>query len=889
MKNILLATALVCFLGMSAVADDIESAFEWNTVRSGKVVLEMVQPLLTSPQQLNNGEVYTGDADLDAILVGISAETLIQSAQRHYPELYLVSFPSEVSVEDAIAQLKSWQGTKNAWPSVLVPWDELKFNPDDMLIPGQWHIEAIQTPAAWAIHRGSSDVQVAIIDGGVNYLHPDLSANIWMNSGEDLNNNRFIEPSEIDSIDNDGNGYIDDFWGWDWIDLDSSAVWPGEDPGPPDNDPSDFDGHGTHCAGDACAVTNNGIGVASPGFDCQIMALRAGYLSSSGMGYVDLYAAMQAVYYAVDMDAEVLSMSFGGPGVVPYFSATLEMASNYGLIPIAAAGNDASSSIQYPAGYDFVIAVAATAPGDVLADFTNYGTWITVCAPGDGIKSTLIEGYGSMSGTSMATPVTAGVAASVKSLKPEWGIADVSSWLYWTADNIDTQNPGYVGMMGGGRLNAAKAVDLFVTIDSIWVDNGQGGDRLLFNQDGSLFVQYHKFFDTANNVNITVSSSNPAVSFTQSNHYAGNLIQGQVGDNSAEPFVINVQQGDDDFEIIEVEAQITGDSFNYSQILQIPVGRAQILIIDADQNNEENTSIYYEDALDQIGYTSETWKRNDREILGTELMEYEAVIHFSGTAETNIFPAGDWDDLDEYLDSGGKMIVTGQNVAEDLSVSQPSILTNIFRVSYLAPHAEILTVRGIEGNPLTEDLYFVMAGSGGAWNQYSMDVITALPVGSEPTFIYRQENPDELAGVRVQTAVSDLFYCCFGIEGINDSTSSGNTRYDLLSMMFEEFGIIPVEMPDENQIPSKMALHLPYPNPFNSQLRIAYDLPQSAPVEIEIFNIQGERIAAMHQNRAPAGRSFWTWQADNQISSGIYIINLTSSGLTLSRKAVYLK
>lgn len=883
-----LLLALAIYWSWSSSASCEESAFGWEHVRSGRVVVQVEAPLVEPPKTSPDGIATTGLPEVDAILVEINATGFTQSLPQDQPDLYLVTFGAQHRVESVMMLFEDCSSVKEVWPCVLVPWKELKYFPDDMLMPSQWHIETIEGPTAWSIFRGSDTVQVAIVDGGVNYVHPDLAQNIWINPGEDLNGNRIIEPGEWDGLDNDGNGYVDDFWGWDWIDLDSSAVWPGEDPGPPDNDPSDFDGHGTHCAGDACAVTDNGVGVSSPGFNCQIMALRAGYLAASGQGYVDLYAALQAVYYAISMGAEVISMSFGGPSPTPFFQTALQNASNAGLILVAAAGNESSSMISYPAGYDFVIAVAATAPGDVLASFTNFGSWITLCAPGEGIFSTVIVGYSAMSGTSMATPITAGVAALVKSLKPEWNSVQVGQWLAYTADNIDAQNPGYIGLMGGGRLNAAHAVDMFVSIDSVWVDDGQGGSRLNFDQDGSLFVRYHKYFGQANNVTLNVSSANPRVNFSQSSYNIGSISQGQSGDNTSDPFVMNVAYGGFDYESVEVECHFSGDDFDCNQMIEVPVGRGQVLILDADQNNEERTSYYYENALEQLGLSWETRKRTELDELGGDLGEYDAIIHFSGTAETNIFPNGDWDDLDAYLGSGGNLIVTGQNVAQDLATSQPAVLTDILHVEYLEPHSNILTVRGVEGNPLTEGMYLVMAGSGGAWNQSSMDVVSALP-DAEPFFLYRLETPDELAGVRVQDGLGDLFYCAYGIEGINDSTASGDTKLDVLSMMFEQFGLTSVPTTEENALPSSIYLFPLYPNPFNSQLKIAYRLPTSGPLTIGIYDIAGKCVARQHLGRAPAGDGQWKWDAGSEIASGVYIIRLEALGRKFHQKAVFMK
>ncbi|MBU0519401.1 S8 family serine peptidase [bacterium] len=871
-RSIIAVLALLVCLSLMTAQADVESTSKWPAVRSGRVLVQAESLSL---------------ADFDNI-AGIAILKVSRPFADWQPDQFLVEFDPVVSVETASELIRSLPGIKAVEPCVLKPWSELQLNPNDLLLPSQWHIDAIKGPAAWAVFQGSDTVQVGIIDGGVNFVHPDLAPNIWINPGEDLNGNRIIEPSEEDSVDNDSNGYIDDFWGWDWIDLDSSAVWPGEDPGPPDNDPSDFDGHGTHCAGDACAASNNLEGVASPGFHTQIMALRAGYMSASGQGYVDLLAAVQAVYYAIANGAEVLSMSFGGTGVVPFFQSALQTANDNGLVLVAAAGNDGSSMIQYPAGYDVVNAVAATAEGDILADFTNYGSWITYCSPGEGIFSTVIDGYGNMSGTSMAAPVAAGTAALVKALMPEWNSQDVGIWLAYTADNIDAQNPGYVGQMGGGRINAQQAVDLFVSIDSLWVDSGSGGNRLQFSQEGSLFVQYHKFYGSTTNTTLTLTSPNPRVSFSQDTYNIGVLLEGESGDNSADPFLVTVTHGGTDYEEVEIHANFTDPGFDFTQILYVSVGSGQVLIIDADQNNDERTASYYETNIAQMGYTSETWDREEMTSLGENLASYDLILHFSGTAETGIFPGDDWDLLEGYLASGGKLIVTGQNVAEDLSSTQPDILQDVLHVAYSEPHSGILTVRGVETNPLTNGMYMVMAGSGGAWNQNSMDVVTALP-GADPFFLYRLDEPDNLAGVRVQEGSGDLFYCGFGIEGINDSTSSGNTQVEVLQMMFDAIGITGETNSEPLPMVDKVTLHGAYPNPFNSQVSISYELPAASSVAFTIFNLQGQAIHHVSFDRIGQGSHRWQWQAPSITASGLYFMQLETPETTLTTKLLYIK
>ena len=247
----------------------------------------------------------------------------------------------------------------------------------------------VAAPEAWDTATGGPIV-VAVIDTGVDYTHPDLAANMWKNEGEIPDN----------GIDDDGNGYVDDYRGWDFCNH--------------DNDPYDDHSHGTHCAGTIAAVGNNGTGVVGVCWSAKIMPLK--FLGASGAG--STAEAMNAILYATMMGARVMSNSWGGGGYSQALRDAIQAADDAGVIFVAAAGNSASDNdltAHFPSSYDCknVIAVAATDNYDRLASFSCYGlTSVDIAAPGVAILSTIPGGnYASYSGTSMATPHVAGAAA----------------------------------------------------------------------------------------------------------------------------------------------------------------------------------------------------------------------------------------------------------------------------------------------------------------------------------------------------------------------------------------------------------------------------------------------------------------------------------------------
>ncbi|MBI4972626.1 MAG: S8 family serine peptidase [Candidatus Omnitrophica bacterium] len=224
-----------------------------------------------------------------------------------------------------------------------------------------WGLKKIQMEKAWDIGKGSQDIVVAVIDTGIDYNHPDLAANMWVNKKEIAG----------DGIDNDGNGYVDDVYGWDF-----SYV---------DNDPMDGHSHGTHVSGTIAAVTNNQQGIAGVNWQAKLMALKG--LDDGGSGAeIDL---ADAIKYAADNGADVLSNSWGGGGTSPLFEDVVNYAHSLGCVIVAAAGNDDADTMDYtPTNIRNVISVSAFDPNDEKAHFSNYGTKIDVAAPGVDILST---------------------------------------------------------------------------------------------------------------------------------------------------------------------------------------------------------------------------------------------------------------------------------------------------------------------------------------------------------------------------------------------------------------------------------------------------------------------------------------------------------------------
>jgi subtilisin family serine protease len=370
---------------------------------------------------------------------------------------------SQLTVDQAIARYGKNPLIEFIEPNYIFRAEEI---PDDPMFDQLWGLRNtgqtggtpgadIQATTAWDIFTGTTDVLVAIIDTGVDYTHPDLAANIYSN------------PSEIpgNGIDDDGNGFVDDVRGWDFVND--------------DNDPADDNGHGTHVAGTIGALGDNGIGVTGVNWHVSILPVK--FLNAGGSGTTA--DAVSCVEYATMMQARVTNNSWGGGGYSEALRQAILEANNAEILFVAAAGNSASNNDlqpHYPSSYDLpnIIAVAATNHYDALAGFSCYGvTSVDLAAPGETILSCAPGGfYATKDGTSMATPHVVGVCALVMGLHPNISAAEAKELVLSSTDPL----PSLAGqVLTGGRLNAFRAIAVPDSIPPAPVS-----DLLLFEANG---------------------------------------------------------------------------------------------------------------------------------------------------------------------------------------------------------------------------------------------------------------------------------------------------------------------------------------------------------------------------------------------------------------------
>lgn len=356
----------------------------------------------------------------------------------------VVMFPKAKRVAAMVKAYRDHPSVEVAEPDYKA--ELLGVTPNDPLWGSQWGPKAINCPSAWDLTTGGAEVTVAVIDSGLRASHEEFTApgKIWKNPLEDPDQN----PGALPGVDDDGNGFVDDIWGWDF--SGDTLVAPGDVV--EDNDPSDDDGHGTHVAGIAAATTDNNAGIAGVAWKVKVMVVKM-----IPNAYFSVMAA--AVQYAADMGAQVTNMSWGGWTDDLMLKDAIAYSASLDVVQVAGSGNFPADIPFYPAAYPEVIAVSGLQDPVTFWPNSTFGNWIDLAAPAKNIWSATADSdtsYESMNGTSMASPHVAGVAALVRSLYPGWSASQVRARLEATA--IDLGTTGRDDFFGHGRVDALRAL-----------------------------------------------------------------------------------------------------------------------------------------------------------------------------------------------------------------------------------------------------------------------------------------------------------------------------------------------------------------------------------------------------------------------------------------------
>ncbi len=471
-KNIFLLLAGVIF-SLSLFSQ----TFDANSV-DGKIYFKLND---------NVSKIYTSNGssvDLDkvAILSSLISKYQITSISRPFhtaedlklERTYAIKFDNFSMINQLIKDLEDVPTVDYAEKAPLF---KISFTPNDAeygSVNKRWHLDVINSEQAWDLETGNSNIKVAVLDNAVWTGHPDLV-------------NKII--AEVDVADNDN----------DATPGSQTGMW----------------SHGTHVSGLVAAETNNSIGIASIGYDISILAVKCAENTSTGQSVSSGY---EGIVWATDNEADVINMSWGGSFYYQTGQNTVNYAYNKGVVLVAAAGNDNVSTLHYPSAYNHVISVASTDSDDEKSGFSNYGASIDICSPGgynaswQAIYSTTYTNapnatYDDYPGTSMASPIAAGLCGLMLSADSSLTPEKLEAILKVTCDNIYTQNPGYTNLLGAGRINAFAAIT--AVIDSL--TNGTGSNGIIAD-----FLASTTVVSEGNDVIFTDTSTGPITGWSWS-------------------------------------------------------------------------------------------------------------------------------------------------------------------------------------------------------------------------------------------------------------------------------------------------------------------------------------------------------------------------------------
>ena len=796
-------------------------------------------------------------------------------------KIHLIKVKKNKTVKQMVDELKNNPKIEYAEPDYIIKAIAVPNDPGFSSLWGMYNsqntnadIDAIQ---AWDIINTNSTI-VAVIDTGVDYTHPDLQANMWHNDVEIPDNN----------IDDDGNGFIDDVYGWDFRNE--------------DNDPYDDHSHGTHCAGTIGAEGNNSIGVAGVNWKTRIMALK--FLSSYGSGSTS--DGIECIEYAIQMGAKVINASWGSTYYSQALKDAIDMANASGVLFAAAAGNsgtDNDVSPHYPSSYDCenIIAVAASDNTDNLAYFSCFGkNSVDIAAPGVSIYSTIPDSsYGYKSGTSMAAPHVAGSVALMMSQFPQYSHVMIKEKLLGSVD----RGPQFeLKILSSGRLNLCKSLLPSLILSHTIFVLEEDDNKPEPSETVQLFIAVKNMGTNTENVSVRVTSDSSFVEVLNSNHNYGTIETFQSKTNE-QAYVLKIA---DDIPYLCIIAQlrvvIAGNTDESSHTISLKV-------YGNPENTEEKVLIVkdysqyigvYTSALDQLSVEHDTWDVFISGVPEEDIMkDYGMVIWFTGDDYTSTLTDEEILVLEQYLDSGGRLFITGQDIGYDIRYND--FYLNYLHAHYTRDNAGLSGVSGKSGT-LMSNIEFTI-------NQIWPDEIAAI-FPAEPVLYYKANSPNSVsltskddtsvspdsssdltAGIYVEDENYRIVYFAFGFEGIQ----SEEMRLVVMKNVIEKLtdGAIEVELPpgnvaekqnEETQISLIEDIEI-WNNPanmtINPEVRILLksDLQN---IDAGIFDINGKPVKMFTCGNS-AGNNIleikWncTDDKDQQVKPGIYFFALRSN------------
>ncbi len=836
--------------------------------------------------------------------------------------IYQLKFSGKAGIEKVINEILQNKNIEYAEPSYVyhnhyIP-NDASFN------SSQGYLNQVKATQAWDIIKNSSNVIIGIVDSGSDLDHEDLSANIYLNTADPIN-----------GVDDDGDGYIDNYKGWDFVG--NSITNSVEDNNPDISGTVNF--HGIHVSGIASAVSDNNKGVASIAFNAKLLIVKCG-ADDDGES---IYSGYEGIKYAVDHGANVINCSWGGPGGGAFGQDIIDYALSKNCLIISAAGNDNTIVPDYPSAYKGVMAVGSVGSGDVKSSFSNYGEQVDISAPGEFIYNTLNGStYGAISGTSMASPMVASAAALVKAKFPAFTMLQVGEQLRVTADDIYSTNQAkYAGMLGKGRLNVLRAItevspsvrNQKLTI----IDKGNGsipaGDTV------KLFFDVENFLSPANGLIVNVSTTNVHAQLLDNQVSIGVLgtleTKTLIG-----PFRVYIKPGTPDNEVIDFRIDYTANGNAYTDFEQFHItasldyqnievnqvsstmtsnGRVGFSLAGATNGIGfiyKDQSLLYEASL-MIGNSSAKVSDNARTSSGTNDEHFIKQVRLSVVNNTDAAFEG----LSDFNDSGNP--------------SPLNIYVRHRQLAYAtAPDDKYTIAEYYVQNKNNVDLTGVYIGLFTDWDiENSAHNVTKYDAANRMGYAFSKSGTGSYAGVKLLSTAAQPTYYPMSYQVVGDPLADDNfttsEKYETLSSGIEAtslgessstpngvdvmftLGVGPYTIPANSSVKAAFAfiagddfndlqtsataaqnkystlidlepVSLPaagfdlkqnYPNPAKENTSIEFSIPTKAPTSLIIYNMLGQPVKQLINENLSAG----TYQLNvnvSELKSGIYFYKL---------------
>ena len=840
--------------------------------------------------------------------------------------LYSIQIDPLADVAKLISQFNSMESVAYAEMKVI---NQLTYTPNDTLLGSQWYLGAVDLFRAWDIQQGDTNVVVAFTDTGTDTDHPDMVANYSYNYNDTIN-----------GVDDDNDGYIDNFLGWDVADNDNDVGFANS-------------GHGINVGGLVSAVTDNVTGISGAGFKTRLMPVKIDQ-SSSGQ----LTGAYEGIVYAADHGAFIITNSWGSTEFRQYAQDIINYASlNKGCLVIAATGNNGFENHFYPAAYDNVLSVGSLTNPDTVKTNSNFGYWTDIMAPGDNILTTnAIGGYGVNGGTSMAAPIVAGIAGLVKAQFPNYTWQQITEQIINNGDNIDTFNdPKYAGKIGAGRVNAFFAVSdsskpgILFQNNSITDKNDETfvvGDTLRI--EGS-FMNWLK---NAKNVTVNISTiGNKLQSINSTSINIGNLNSLDSFPVRTNPFEFIVNQGIGFDELIEFEISITADNYSKNQyfstivnsdFLTIQENNLTVTVIsdggigytgpsrqigegikykdgssllwdgslligsqnnfvankfrgdngnDDDFNTEEvirpetpkladfqtySSSNFIPPSNDQLRIENRCYVFKHAQAQNSIIYEYKIIN--TGTVDYNNLFAGLILDWDILNFDRNKV---SYDAARQMGISFATDTALFCGVRVLVSDSTLATTHYAIDNALN--------GSGGINASDGFSDIEKIQVLSTNRHFAGAASTDgnDIIDVNsvgpVSLARGSFFYVSFLVV-ISDSLKTLQTESDTLKNIYERLALSTQEIP---QISLSNSLKI-YPNPALGFINLELNLAKRENVQLNIYDLQGRKVYTATEVSFNRGKNQLLLN-NLEFETGIYVLKIEGNNLLIQQKFVVAK